>query len=162
MERYRRSARRADTRMLADVRPNLRSTATGLLCCVCPHPGSCDFYSPEEVKAVYYPEVERLLRDTLGASRVVRVQSRGPQCGHTRWPRTVAPRAQRPHGKLSAPARARSLGLRCQRAAEAPLRRCQCLAANPRAGSRLPPGAVRCAHLHATLTLSPATWSIRM
>jgi hypothetical protein len=29
-----------------------------------------DFYSPEEVKSVYYPEVERLLRDTLGASRV--------------------------------------------------------------------------------------------
>jgi hypothetical protein len=30
-----------------------------------------DFYSREEVKAVYYPEVERLLKDTLGASRVV-------------------------------------------------------------------------------------------
>jgi hypothetical protein len=30
-----------------------------------------DFYSPEEIKSVYYPEVERLLRDTLGASRVV-------------------------------------------------------------------------------------------
>src|ERR1700689_3888021 len=29
-----------------------------------------DFYSPEEVKSVYYPEVERLLRATLGASRV--------------------------------------------------------------------------------------------
>ncbi len=29
-----------------------------------------DFYSPEEVKSVYYPEVERLLRDKLGASRV--------------------------------------------------------------------------------------------
>jgi len=29
-----------------------------------------DFYSPEEVKSVYYPEVERLLRETLGASRV--------------------------------------------------------------------------------------------
>jgi hypothetical protein len=29
-----------------------------------------DFYSPEEVKSLYYPEVERLLRDTLGASRV--------------------------------------------------------------------------------------------
>jgi hypothetical protein len=29
-----------------------------------------DFYSPEEVKSVYYPEVERLLRDSLGASRV--------------------------------------------------------------------------------------------
>jgi len=28
-----------------------------------------DFYSAEEVKAVYYPEVERLLRETLGASR---------------------------------------------------------------------------------------------
>jgi hypothetical protein len=29
-----------------------------------------DFYSPEEVRRVYYPEVERLLRNTLGASRV--------------------------------------------------------------------------------------------
>src|SRR5689334_25354020 len=29
-----------------------------------------DFYSPEEIKRVYYPEVERLVRDELGASRV--------------------------------------------------------------------------------------------
>ncbi|HKU94328.1 MAG TPA: CmcJ/NvfI family oxidoreductase, partial [Vineibacter sp.] len=29
-----------------------------------------DFYNPEEIRRVYYPEVERLLRDTLGASRV--------------------------------------------------------------------------------------------
>src|SRR5580704_6445023 len=29
-----------------------------------------DFYSPEAIKKVYYPEVERLLRDKLGASRV--------------------------------------------------------------------------------------------
>ncbi len=29
-----------------------------------------DFYSDEEVKRTYYPEVERLLRDQLGASRV--------------------------------------------------------------------------------------------
>ena len=29
-----------------------------------------DFYDPEEIKRVYYPEVEQLLRDTLGASRV--------------------------------------------------------------------------------------------
>jgi hypothetical protein len=29
-----------------------------------------DFYSPEEIKSVYYPEVEKLLRDRLGASRV--------------------------------------------------------------------------------------------
>jgi hypothetical protein len=29
-----------------------------------------DFYSPDEIKHVYYPEVERLVRDTLGASRV--------------------------------------------------------------------------------------------
>jgi len=29
-----------------------------------------NFYDPEEIKRVYYPEVERLLRDTLGASRV--------------------------------------------------------------------------------------------
>jgi hypothetical protein len=30
-----------------------------------------DFYDRDHVKAVYYPEVERLLRDVLGASRVV-------------------------------------------------------------------------------------------
>jgi len=30
-----------------------------------------NFYDPAEIKSVYYPEVERLLRDTLGASRVV-------------------------------------------------------------------------------------------
>jgi len=29
-----------------------------------------DFYSEEEIERVYYPEVERLLRDALGASRV--------------------------------------------------------------------------------------------
>jgi hypothetical protein len=29
-----------------------------------------DFYSPEEVERVYYPEVEQLLKKTLGASRV--------------------------------------------------------------------------------------------
>jgi len=29
-----------------------------------------DFYSPDQITGVYYPEVERLLRDTLGASRV--------------------------------------------------------------------------------------------
>ena len=29
-----------------------------------------DFYSPDEVTRIYYPEVERLLRATLGASRV--------------------------------------------------------------------------------------------
>ena len=29
-----------------------------------------DFYSPDEIKRTYYPEVERLVRDTLGASRV--------------------------------------------------------------------------------------------
>jgi hypothetical protein len=30
-----------------------------------------DFYSPEEIKSVYYPEVERLLRDKLGTSRAL-------------------------------------------------------------------------------------------
>ena len=30
-----------------------------------------NFYDPDQIKSVYYPEVERLLRDTLGASRVV-------------------------------------------------------------------------------------------
>ena len=30
-----------------------------------------NFYDPEEIERVYYPEVERLVRDTLGAGRVV-------------------------------------------------------------------------------------------
>jgi hypothetical protein len=30
-----------------------------------------DFYNPDQIKSVYYPEVERLLRDAVGASRVV-------------------------------------------------------------------------------------------
>ena len=30
-----------------------------------------DFYDPDEIKRVYYPEVEQLLKDKLGASRVV-------------------------------------------------------------------------------------------
>jgi hypothetical protein len=30
-----------------------------------------NFYDPDEIKSVYYPEVERLLREKLGASRVV-------------------------------------------------------------------------------------------
>jgi hypothetical protein len=30
-----------------------------------------DFYDPDQIKSVYHPEVERLLRDELGASRVV-------------------------------------------------------------------------------------------
>jgi hypothetical protein len=29
-----------------------------------------DFYDPEEIKRIYYPEVEQLLKDKLGASRV--------------------------------------------------------------------------------------------
>ncbi|HTE79114.1 MAG TPA: CmcJ/NvfI family oxidoreductase, partial [Reyranella sp.] len=29
-----------------------------------------DFYAPEEVERIYYPEVEKLLRNTLGVSRV--------------------------------------------------------------------------------------------
>src|SRR5687768_11439910 len=30
-----------------------------------------DFFDAEELKSVYYPEVERLIRETSGASRVV-------------------------------------------------------------------------------------------
>jgi hypothetical protein len=67
-----------------------------------------DFYSPEEVKAVYYPEVEHLLRDTLGASRVVAFDhgvrnagvegGRGPsRCVHNDHTVNSAPRRVRDH-----------------------------------------------------------------
>jgi hypothetical protein len=29
-----------------------------------------NFYDPEEIKRIYYPEVEQLLKDKLGASRI--------------------------------------------------------------------------------------------
>lgn len=37
-----------------------------------PHPTRVvDFFDPEQIKSVYYPEVEQLIRDTSGARRVV-------------------------------------------------------------------------------------------
>jgi hypothetical protein len=65
-----------------------------------------DFYSPEEVKAVYYPEVERLLRDTLGASRVV-VFDHGVRNAGVEGGRTPSRRVHNDHTVNSAPRRVR-------------------------------------------------------
>ena len=65
-----------------------------------------DFYSPEEVKAVYCPEVERLLRDTLGASRVV-VFDHGVRNAGVEGGRTPSRRVHNDHTVNSAPRRVR-------------------------------------------------------
>ena len=71
------------------MNPSSRSTATASQLVKAPTAMS-DFYSPEEIKRVYYPEVERLVRDTLGASRVFvfdhNVRNATP-AGHAREPR---------------------------------------------------------------------------
>jgi hypothetical protein len=73
-----------------------------------------DFYSAEEVERIYYPEVEKLLRDTLGASRVkifdhtVRNATRGgarepSRRVHNDHTLTSAPRRVRDHLGADAP-----------------------------------------------------------
>jgi hypothetical protein len=67
-----------------------------------------DFYAADEVRRIYYPEVEKLLRETLGASRVVvfdhtvrnaaRQDARGPsRLVHNDHTVNSAPRRVRDH-----------------------------------------------------------------
>jgi hypothetical protein len=65
-----------------------------------------DFYSPEEVRAVYYPEVERLLREALGASRVV-VFDHGVRNAGMEGHRVPSRRVHNDHTVNSAPRRVR-------------------------------------------------------
>jgi hypothetical protein len=65
-----------------------------------------DFYSADEVKQVYYPEVERLLRDTLGASRVVVFDHNVRNAGRPGMPEPSR-RVHNDHTVNSAPRRVR-------------------------------------------------------
>jgi len=57
-----------------------------------------DFYDPEEIKRVYYPEVERLPRDALSAHRVFIFDHNVRNAGRPR----ISPHAPRPcHGRGS-------------------------------------------------------------
>jgi hypothetical protein len=92
-----------------------------------------DFYSDKEVRSVYYPEVERLLRDTLGASRVFVFDHNVRNGGQ---PGRPAPSRQvhNDHTANSAPRRVRDhLG---PGTSEASLRRGERLATDPGSGSR--------------------------
>ena len=64
------------------------------------------FYDPDEIKAVYYPEVERLLRDRLGASRVVVFDHNVRNGGRTDLPQPSR-RVHNDHTVNSAPRRVR-------------------------------------------------------
>jgi hypothetical protein len=65
-----------------------------------------NFYDPEEIKSVYYPEVERLLRSTLGASRVVVFDHNVRNGGRTDLPQPSR-RVHNDHTVNSAPRRVR-------------------------------------------------------
>ena len=65
-----------------------------------------DLYNPEEIKSVYYPEVERLLRDTLGASRVFAFDHNVRNGGRSDLPQPSR-RVHNDHTVNSAPRRVR-------------------------------------------------------
>lgn len=68
-----------------------------------------NFYSPEEVERVYYPEVERLLRNTLGVSRVFIFDNTVRNAGASEGPQRREPvrRVHNDHTVNSAPRRVR-------------------------------------------------------
>lgn len=65
-----------------------------------------DFYAPEAIKSVYYPEVERLLQDKLGAFRVVVFDHNVRNGGRTDLAQPVR-RVHNDHTVNSAPRRVR-------------------------------------------------------
>src|SRR5215469_14928895 len=65
-----------------------------------------DFYNPDEIKSVYYPEVEQLLRDRLGSSRVVVFDHNVRNGGRTDLPQPSR-RVHNDHTVNSAPRRVR-------------------------------------------------------
>jgi hypothetical protein len=65
-----------------------------------------NFYDPGEIKSVYYPEVERLLRDMLGASRVVAFDHNVRNGGRSDLPQPSR-RVHNDHTVNSAPRRVR-------------------------------------------------------
>jgi hypothetical protein len=96
-----------------------------------------NFYDPAEIKSVYYPEVERLLLRTLGASRVV-VFDHNVRNGARKDLPQPSRRVHNDHTVNSAAAEgARSFGSGSRRATQTPIWYRKCLAADSRAGARL-------------------------
>ena len=85
-----------------------------------------DFFDDEEVRRVYYPEVERVLKQATGAYRVhifdhtVRRRVDGAAGSQRCAAPAGAARAYRPHRTLRPAARARPAARRGRRAAEGP------------------------------------------
>ncbi len=72
-----------------------------------------DFYDPDEVKRVYFPEVERLLKQATGAEKVVifdhTVRNTAPEKQSGRAVRGAASRVHNDYTEASAPQRLRDL-----------------------------------------------------
>jgi hypothetical protein len=105
-----------------------------------------NFYDTDQIKRVYYPEVEKLLRAKLGASRVFVFDHNVRNAGQ---PNLAPPSRQvhNDHTVNSAP-RPRSPGRRGGRAPEAQIWRSQRMAADSRPCARFPASAVRRTVLH--------------
>jgi hypothetical protein len=102
---------------ISDARPILRDVSLdeegfGL---VEHRSGVSDFYGDDEVTRVYYPEAERLLRETTGADRVfifdhtVRRRVAGAEDRRSDAPRQPVPRVHVDHTAKSGPQRVRDL-----------------------------------------------------
>ena len=101
-----------------------------------------DFFDEAEVRRVYYPEMENLVKAESGASRVVVFDHtlRTGDDAHARAtedPRSGAARAQRLHRMVGAAARARHSARRSRRTAQAAFRHRASVAADPPSGRKL-------------------------
>ena len=95
-----------------------------------------DFYDEAEIKRVYYPEMEALIKAESGAKRVVvfdhTLRTADDELREVKEnPRSRAPRAQRLHRMVGAAARARYSSRRGRGTAQAPLRHHPGVAADP-------------------------------
>ena len=110
-----------------------------------------DFYDENEIRRVYYPEMEALIKAESGATRVVvfdhTLRTADDDLREVeKNSRGRAPRPQRLYRMVGAAARARFAAGRSGRAAQAPLRHHPGVAADPASGRDLPARDLRRAH----------------
>ncbi len=133
-----------------------------------PHPTKMkDFFDEDEIKRVYYPEMEALIEAESGAKRVVvfdhTLRTADDELREkTQDPRSRAPRAQRLHRMVGAAARARHPAGRGRRIAGRPVRDHPGLAADPPPGRDPSARHLRRAQRRARRTSSSPSAAIRI
>ena len=106
------------TLFVADARPILRDVSLdeeGFDACASPKAPFADFYNEQEVRSVYYPEAENILKEATGAERVfifdhtIRRRIPGSEDRRADAPRQPVPRVHVDHTEKSGPQRVRDL-----------------------------------------------------